>query len=62
MAVAKDLTRLAQSSRLAKSGGRGMSFNICRGTLGIRGAGRMLAPRQFVVSSSQREASELLRD
>ena len=25
---------LAQSSRLAKFGGRGMSFNICRGTIG----------------------------
>ena len=24
----------AQSSRLAEFGGRGMSFNICRGTLG----------------------------
>ena len=28
------LTLAAQSSRLAEFGGRGMSFNICRGTLG----------------------------
>jgi hypothetical protein len=34
LAVAKDLTSWAQSSRLAVFGGRGMSFNICRGTLG----------------------------
>jgi hypothetical protein len=27
----------AQSSRLAEFGGRGMSFNICRGTLGSFG-------------------------
>jgi hypothetical protein len=26
--------RAVQSSRLAEFGGRGMSFNICRGTLG----------------------------
>jgi hypothetical protein len=46
--------RHPQSSRLAVFGGREMSFNICRGTLGSlamftamphRGAARMLAPR-----------------
>jgi hypothetical protein len=31
-----DIEARAQSSRLAEFGGRGMSFNICRGTLGCR--------------------------
>jgi hypothetical protein len=34
LAISENWLVAAQSSRLAEFGGRGMSFNICRGTLG----------------------------
>ena len=52
----------AQSSRLAEFGGRGMSFNICRGTLGSLAMFTAIRNASSRVSVNSRRPSALFRE